>query len=153
MDLKGHSIKNLKVTSLGGDASATSKKYVKQKLGTKADKTSLTRYVKKNSPEGGADLDMKGFEVKNMRLTPTGDLSATSKKYVDSKVNNKANKNDLNNYLKLDGTSQMQGNLQMNNNRITRLPEPQLADEPVTKRYLTITNTFFYNEFLDLDGN
>ena len=91
-------------------------------LGTKADKTSLTGYVKKNSPEVGADLDMKGFEVKNMRLTLTGDLSATSKKYVDSKVNDKANKNDLNNYLKLDGTSQMQGNLQMNNNRITRLP-------------------------------
>ena len=41
----------------------------------------------------------------------------------------------------------------MNNNRITRLPEPQLADEPATKRYLTITNTFFYNEFLDLQGN
>ena len=124
LDMKGFSIKNLKVTSLGGDASAsaTSKKYVDQKLGTKADKTSLTRYVKKNSPEVGADLDMKGFEVKNMRLTPTGDLSATSKKYVDSKVNDKANKNDLNNYLKLDGTSQMQGNLQMNNNRITRLP-------------------------------
>ena len=38
--------------------------------------------------------------------------------------------NVLNNYLKLDGTSQMQGNLEMNNNRITRLPEPQLADEP-----------------------
>ena len=143
LDMKGYAIKNLKITALGGDASATSKKYVDQKLGTKADKTSLTRYVKKNSPEVGADLGMKGFEVKNMRLTPAGDLSATSKKYVDSKVNNKANKNDLNNYLKLDGTSQMQGNLQMNNNRITRLPEPQLADEPVTKRYLTITNTFF----------
>ena len=93
---------------------------------------------KKNSPEVGADLDMKGFEVKNMRLTPNGDLSATSKKYVDAKVNKKANKNDLNNYLKLDGTSQMQGNLQMSNKRITSLPEPQL-DEPVTKRY-----TVFY---------
>ena len=151
--MKGHLIKNLKVTSLGGDASVTSKKYVDQKLGAKADKTSLTRYVKKNSPEVGANLDMKGFEVKNMRLTPTGDLSATSKKYVDSKVNNKANKRDLNDYLKLDGSDQMQGDLVMNNNRITRLPEPQLADEPVTKRYLTITNTFFYNEFLNLDGN
>ena len=96
---------------------------------------------------------MKGFEVKNMRLAPGCDLSATSKKYVDSKVNNKANKRDLNDYLKLDGTSLMQGDLNMNNNRITRLPEPQLADEPVTKRYLTITNTFFHNEFLDLNGN
>ena len=47
LDMKGHSIKNLKVTSLGGDASATSKKYVDQKLGTKFDKTSLTRYVQK----------------------------------------------------------------------------------------------------------
>ena len=152
LDMKGHLIKNLKVTSLGGDASATSKKYVDQKLNTKADKTSLTRYVKKNSPELGADLDMKGFEVKNMRLTPAGDLSATSKKYVDSKVNNKANKRDLNDYLKLDGTSQMQGNLEMNNNRITRLPEPQLADEPATKRYITLTNNKFYSNFLDLQG-
>ena len=150
LDMKGHSIKNLKVTSLGGDASATSKKYVDQKLGTKADKTSLTRYVKKNSAEVLADVDMKGFEVKNMRLTPAGDLSATSKKYVDTKINDKANKNDLDDHLKLDGSDQMQGDLQMNNNRILKLPEPQLADEPVTKRYLTITNTFFYNEFLDL---
>ena len=98
---------------------------------------------KKNSAEVLADVDMKGFEVKNMRLTPAGDLSATSKKYVDTKINDKANKNDLDDYLKLDGSDQMQGDLQMNNNRILKLPEPQLADEPVTKRYLTITNTFF----------
>ena len=153
LDMKGFSIKNLKVTSLGSDASVPSKKYVDRKLNIKADKTSLTTFVKKNSPEVAADLDMKGFEVKNMRLTPAGDLSATSKKYVDSKVNNKANKNDLNNFLKLDGSDQMRGDLVMNNNRILKLPEPQLADEPVTKRYLTITNTFFYSEFLDLDGN
>ena len=129
------------------------KKICRPKVECLADKTSLTRYVKKNSPEVAADLDMKGFEVKNMRLTPAGDLSATSKKYVDTKVNKKANKNDLNNYLKLGGTSQMQGDLVMNNNRITNLTDPKLADEPVTKKYLTITNTFFYNAFLDLDGN
>ena len=110
LDMKGHSITNLKVTLIGSDTSVPSKKYADQKLDTKADKTSLTRYAKKNSPEVGGDLDMKGFEVKNMKLTPAGDLSATSKKYVDSKVNNKANKRDLNDYLKLDGTSQMQGN-------------------------------------------
>ena len=153
LDMKGHSIKNLKVTSLGSDASVPSKKYVHQKLHTKANKTSLIRYVKENSPEVGADLDMKGFEVKNMRLTPTGDLSATSKKYVDTKVNNKANKNDLDAYLKLDGTSQMQGNLQMNNKRITRLPEPQLADEPATKSYVTVVMNHLPNLFLDRQGN
>ena len=136
LDMKGHSIKNLKVTSLGSDVSVPSKKYVDRKLNSKADKTSLTRYVKIVSREVGADLDMKGFEVKNMRLTLAGDLSATSKKYVDTKVNKKANKNDLNNYLKLDGSDQMQGDLVMNNNRILKLPEPQLADEPVTKDIL-----------------
>ena len=100
---------------------------------------SLNNYVKKDSPEVAADLDMKRFEVKNMKLTPAGDLSATSKKYVDSKINIKANKRDLNDYLKLDGTSQMQGNLQMNNNRITNLPHPQLSDEAATKDFVTIS--------------
>ena len=47
----------------------------------------------------------------------------------------------------------MQGNLQMNNNRTIKLPEPQLDDEPVTKNFLTLTNSIFYNEFLDLQGN
>ena len=55
--------------------------------------------------------------------------------------------------MKLDGTSQMQGNLQMNNRRMLKLPEPQFADEPVTKKYLRLTNSIFYNEFLDLQGN
>ena len=91
--------------------------------------------------------------MKNMKLTPAGDLSATSKKYVDTKVNNKANKRDLNDYLKLDGTSQMQGNLNMNNKRITSLPDPQLADEPATKSFVTKSLLNFFNNFLDLQGS
>ena len=47
----------------------------------------------------------------------------------------------------------MQGNLEMNNNRITNLPNPQLDDEPVTRKFLTLTNSHFYSVFLDLDGN
>ena len=122
-------------------------------MNSKADKSSLITFVKKNSPEVGANLDMKGFEVKNMKLTPAGDLSATSKIYVDQKLNTKANKRDLNNYLKLDGTSKMQGNLVMNNDRITSLPEPQLADEPATKSYVTNSHLNFFNNFLDLQGS
>ena len=147
--------KKLKNDGEGVESSDAVTKYqLEVTMNTKADKTSLTRYVKKNSPEVGADLDMKGFEVKNMKLTPAGDLSATSKKYVDRrKLGTKADKNDLNDYLKLDGNSPMQGGLNMNNKRITRLPDPQLADEPVTRKFLTSTNTLFYNIFLDLDGN
>ena len=77
---------------------------------------------------------MKGFAIKNIKVTPGGDASATSRKYVDGKLNTKADKNDLNDYLKLDGSDQMQGNLQMNNNRITNLPDPQLSDEAATKK-------------------
>ena len=74
--MKGFEVKNMRLTP-AGDLSATSKKYVDRKVNKKADITSLTQYVKKNSPEVGADLDMKGFEVKNMKMTPTIDLSAT----------------------------------------------------------------------------
>ena len=121
-------------------------------MNTKADKTSLTSFVKKDSPEVAADLDMKGFAIKNIKVIPGGDASATSRNYVDGKLNTKADKNDLNNYLKLDGTSQMQGNLEMNNNRITRLPEPRLGDEAATKNYVSITMNHLPNLFLDRQG-
>ena len=111
---------------------------------------SLNNYVKKDSPEVAADLE--GFEVKNMKLTPAGDLSATSKKYVDGKLGTKADQNDLNGYLKRDGSNQMQGNLQMNNNRITNLPHPQLSDEAATKDYVTLSMHHLPSLFLDRQG-
>ena len=100
-----------------------------------------------------SNLRMKGKQITGLTNVPAYDGEATNKKYVDTQLNDKANKNYLNDFLKLDGSDQMQGNLVMNNNRITRLPEPQLADEPVTKKYLTLTNSMFYNIFLDLQGN
>ena len=109
-------------------------------------------FVKKDSPEVGADLDMKGFAIKNLKVTPRGDASATSRKYVDRKLGTKADRNDLNGYLKLDGSDQMQGNLQMNNNRITNLPEPQLNDEAATKNYVTISMNHLPSLFLDRQG-
>ena len=57
---------------------------------------SLNNYVKKDSPEVGADLDMKGFAIKNLKVTPGGDGSATSRKYVDRTVASKADRSDLN---------------------------------------------------------
>ena len=113
---------------------------------------SLNNYVKKDSPEVAADLDMKGFAIKNLKVTPGGDASATSRKYVDRKLGTKADRNDLNGYLKLDGSKQMQGNLQMNNNRITNLPEPQLNDEAATKNYVTISMNHLPSLFLDRQG-
>ena len=136
LDMKGFAIKNLKVTP-GGDGSATSRKYVDQKAASKADKSDLNQYLKLDGTKRmSGDLHMNGKQVVGLTNVPAYNGEATNKRYVDTKLNDKANKNDLNDYLKLDGSDQMQGNLQMNNRRILKLPEPQLDDEPVTKNFL-----------------
>ena len=153
LDMKGYAIKNMKVTP-GGDASATSRKYVDRKLDTKANKNDLNSYLKLDgSNQMSANLRMNGKRITGLTNVPAYDGEATNKKYVDVKLNTKADKNDLNGYLKLDGTSQMQGNLEMNNNRITRLPLPNLGDEAATKNYVAITMNHLPNLFLDRQGN
>ena len=99
------------------------------------------------------NIHMNGKRVVGLTNVPAYNGEATNKRYVDAKLNNKANKSNLNDYLKLDRSEQMQGNLKMNNNRITNLPNPQHDDEPVTRKFLTSTKSIFYNEFLNLDGN
>ena len=81
---------------------------------------------------------MRGYTIKNLKVIPSNDASAAPRKYVDSKTNNMANKNDLNDYLKLDGTSQMQGDLKMNKKRISGLPKttPRTGDEATSKDYV-----------------
>ena len=152
LDMKGFAIKNLKVTP-GGDGSATSRKYVDRKLGTKADRNDLNGCLKLDGTnQMSANLRMNGKRLVGLTV-PAYDGEATNKKYVDVKLNDKSDRNDLNGYLKIHGTSQMQGNLQMNNNRITRLPLPNLGDEAATKNYVTITMNHFPNLFLDRQGN
>ena len=143
----------MKVTP-GGDASATSRKYVDRKLDTKANKNDLNGYLKLDgSNQMQANLNMNNKRITGLNNVPAYDGEATNKKYVDVKLNDKADKNDLNGYLKLDGTSQMQGDLQMNNNRISRLPLPNFGDEAATKKYVTITMNHLPNLFLDRQGN
>ena len=79
---------------------AITKHQLEVSLNSKLDKTSLSNYVKKNSPLVNADLDMKGFAIKNMKVTPGGDASATSRKYVDRKLDTKADKTSLASYVK-----------------------------------------------------
>ena len=162
LDMKGYGIKNMKVTPRD-NASATTRKYVDGKLNTKADKSVLSQYIKRDgSVQMVGNLQMNGKRITGLSNVPYYNGEVANKRYVDDKVNvkadtrdlnNKADKSDLDDYLKLDGTKPMQGNLNMNNKRITRLPDPQLADEPVTRKFLANSNTLFYNIFLDLDGN
>ena len=62
-----------------------------------------------------ANLKMNNKRIVGLTYVPAYDGEAENKKYVDGKLNTKTDKNDLNSYLKLDGTSQMLGNLEMNN--------------------------------------
>ena len=148
-DMNNKKLKNVGEGVESSDAVTKLETAINSKINTSP---SLNNNVKKDSPEVAADLDMKGYAIKNMKVTPGGDGSATSRKYVNRELDTKANKSDLNDYLKLDGSVQMQGTLKMNNNGITNLPNPLYDDEPVTRKFLTSSNTFFY-EFLDLDGN
>ena len=99
-----YNMNNKKLKNVGeGDESsdAVTKHQLEVSLNTKLDKASLNNYVKKNSPEADADLDMKGYAIKNMKITTLGgDASATSKKYVDQKLNTKADKTSLTRYVK-----------------------------------------------------
>ena len=116
-------------------------------------------FVKKDSPEVAADLDMKGYAIKNMKVTPGGDGSATSRKYVDRELDAKANKNDLYSYLKLDGSKQMSGNIQMNGKRIVGLTNvPAYNGEVTNKRYVDTklydkANKRDLDDYLKLDGS
>ena len=104
--------------------------------------------------EGGKMLqpiDMNGFSIDNLPL-PTAVDHASTKGYTDNKVDSKANKSDLNDYVKLDGSKVMTGTLNMNNNRITNLPSPHLSTEPATKGYVTTVMNHLPSLFVDRQG-
>ena len=94
--------KKLKNVGEGVESSdAVTKHQLEVSLNTKLDKASLNNYVKKNSPEVGGDLDMKGYSIKNLKVTSLGsDATVPSKKYVDQKLNTKADKTSLTRYVK-----------------------------------------------------
>ena len=64
-------------------------------------------------------------------MQPTSDTDAATKKYVDDTAVN------ISNYLKRDGTSQMTGDLNMNNSKIVNLnDEPTTGTDRVNKNYV-----------------
>ena len=80
--------KKLKTVGEGVESSdAITKHQLEVTMNTKLDKASLNNYVKKNSPEVGGDLDMKGYSIKNLKVTSLGgDASTTSKKICRPKI-------------------------------------------------------------------
>ena len=104
--------------------------------------------------EGGQmfqPIDIGGNSIDNLK-TPIASDQACNKTYIDTKVDSKADKSDLDDYFKLDGTKAMTGNLNMNNNRIRNLPSPYFSHEAVTKDYVTTVMNHLPSLFLDRQG-
>ena len=80
---------------------ATNKKYVDNQLAKKLDKE--------------ADIDMKNKSIINLKF-PSNQKDATSVEFVNRRLSETQK-----NYLKLDGTTSMSGDLNLNNNKIVNL--------------------------------
>ena len=111
-----------KLTNVGAptsDSDSATKKYVDTNSG--GGKTSLLTV--------DSNIDMKSqFSITKLKA-PSNNDDAASKKYVDdSKVDGSV-------FLKLDGTRQMTGNLDMNNKRIINLPAPTGSKQPIPLAY------------------
>ena len=111
-----------KLTNVGAptsDTDSATKKYVDTNSG--GGKTSLLTV--------DSNIDMKSqFSITNLK-TPSNNDDAANKKYVDdSKIDGSV-------FLKLDGTRQMSGNLDMNNKRIINLPAPTGSKQPIPLAY------------------
>ena len=111
-----------KLTNVGtptSDTDSATKKYVDTNSG--GGKTSLLTV--------DSNIDMKSqFSITKLKA-PSNNDDAANKKYVDdSKVDGSV-------FLKLDGTRQMTGNLNMNNKRIINLPAPNGSKQPIPLAY------------------
>ena len=111
-----------KLTNVGSptsDTDSATKKYVDTNSG--GGKTSLLTV--------DSNIDMKSqFSITKLK-TPSNNDDAATKKYVDdSKVDGSV-------FLKLDGSRQMTGNLDMNNKRIFNLPNPTGSKQPIPLAY------------------
>ena len=107
---------------------------------------------RKESRAMNTELDMGGFSIDNIK-DPINSDQAVNKKTLDNALNVKANTSDLEKYFKKDESISMSKDIQMNNNRIYKLPNPLLADEPATLGYVSQLNNNLFNSYLDLKGS
>ena len=99
IDMNNNTIYNVKDPVQADQA--TNKKYVDNQLAKKLDK--------------GTDIDMKNNPIVNLKF-PSNQKDATSVEFVNKRITETQK-----NYLKLDGTTSMSGDLNLNNNKIVNL--------------------------------
>ena len=134
IDMNGFSIDNLKAPI--SDDNPTTKGY--------ADNNFLNRLT---GGSVGGDLDLRGHTIKYLKFDKDDHAAARV-----AELNLKADKSDLDDYIKLDGSKAMMGNLNMNNNRINNLPFPASLNEPTTLGFVNQLNNNLFGLYLDLEG-
>ena len=94
------------------------------------------------------NLDMNNHTIDNIKNAATRD-QVVNKGQIDDELALKADKTDLTQYLKTNGSYPMRGSLNMNGNRITGLTQsPYYNGEATNKRYVDDK----MNSYLDLKG-
>ena len=81
------------------------------------------------------DLDVNNNKIINL-ANPVNNNDGVNKTYLVIRLNTKVNSSSMGNYLKKDGSVQMTGNLNMNNNTITNIANPVNDNDAVNKTYL-----------------
>ena len=127
---------NIHVNNPIYDTQASNKRYV--------DNNFLNRLT---GGQIGGDLDMRGHSIKYLKFDKSDSAAARV-----AELNSKADKSDLDDYFKLNGTKAMTGNLNMNNNRIKNLPFPASLNEPTTLGFVNQLNNNLFGLYLDLEG-
>ena len=135
LDMSNHTIDNVK-NGTNRDQ-LINKGQIDDELSLKANKSDLLQYLKTNGsyPMKG-NLNMAGNRITGLTQVPFYNGEAVNKKYVDEKVNSKADSNDLNKYLKLDGSKAMTSDLNMNNHIITNVKTPLNDSDATNKKYV-----------------
>ena len=122
------------------------RKYVDDNIDREA-----TDIIKQTNASVKGDVQMNNYEILSCGEA-TNNTDLVTKRYVD---NLKLKSDD---YLKVDGTTQMVGSINMNNNRITHLTTLD-PNDAATKKYVdshsSSQNTSFeyMSEFLNYNGN
>ena len=131
IDMRGNTIRYLGLEKALDSAARVNE------LNQKADKTELNDYMMLDgSKTMTGKLNMGGNRITGLTQTPYYNGEATNKMYVDDKVNSKADSNDLNKYLKLDGSKAMTSDLNMNNHIITNVKTPLNDSDATNKKYV-----------------
>ena len=104
-------------------------------LKSAVNKQYLNTHFLKIMGKGDYDFNLGGQIIKNCKSYYDGlfdDNSLVSKAFVDAEIAKLSNMN----FLKLDGSKAMQGNLYMNNNNIKNLKDPVDNRDAGTKKYI-----------------